>query len=631
MFMKKEICSNKKYILGIDIGNFSTEVALAALDESAGSLTGYGSALHKTTGLKGTPENIAGMEAAIERVLAKKGIEKSQIRKIRINEAAPVIGDFAMETITKTVITESTMIGHNPDTPGGAGVSAGFTIPLEPLLKLAEAAEKGEGDLSGTGKAYIVIISEEYNFKQAAGHLNLLRERGIDVAGAILQNDDGVLISNRLNHKIPIVDEVKHIEKIPLNMLCAIEVAPVGAGIQTLSNPYGIATLMKLTPEETRCITPVAKALAGLRSAVVIKTPPEQVREKTIPLGKLIVKGAGGAKYVDVSDGADEIMETIERTGGEPDIRGEMGTAVGGVICGIKERIGTVIGKNPQEILIRDMLAVDTVVPQKISGGFQGEYANENAIALAAMVKTESTHMQKLAEYFEERTGIPVEVVGIEANMAALGTLTTPGSDTPLAVVDIGAGSTDACYYGKDGQSRFVHLAGAGNMVSMIINSEMNLNNMEMAEMIKKYPLAKSESFFSIRHEDGTVQFFDEALPKETYGRLLLVTEEKMVPIETKLSLEQVRHIRRGAKESILVRNMIRGLKRVSPTSSLTAYSHVLMVGGSALDFELCGMVTETLERYGITAGRANIMGTEGPRGAVATGLLLSAGGMNHE
>ena len=48
------------------------------------------------------------------------------------------------------------------------------------------------------------------------------------------------------------------------------------------------------------------------------------------------------------------------------------------------------------------------------------------------------------------------------------------------------------------------------------------------------------------------------------------------------------------------------------------------MVGGSALDFELCNMVTEKLERFGITAGRANIMGTEGPRGAVATGLLLS-------
>ena len=32
-----------------------------------------------------------------------------------INEATPVIGDVAMETITETIITESTMIGHNPD------------------------------------------------------------------------------------------------------------------------------------------------------------------------------------------------------------------------------------------------------------------------------------------------------------------------------------------------------------------------------------------------------------------------------------------------------------------------------------------------------------------------------------
>ena len=33
-----------------------------------------------------------------------------------------MIGDVAMETITETIITESTMIGHNPQTPGGVGV-----------------------------------------------------------------------------------------------------------------------------------------------------------------------------------------------------------------------------------------------------------------------------------------------------------------------------------------------------------------------------------------------------------------------------------------------------------------------------------------------------------------------------
>jgi hypothetical protein len=39
-----------------------------------------------------------------------------------------VIGDVAMETITETIITESTMIGHNPKTPGGVGL--GSASPL---------------------------------------------------------------------------------------------------------------------------------------------------------------------------------------------------------------------------------------------------------------------------------------------------------------------------------------------------------------------------------------------------------------------------------------------------------------------------------------------------------------------
>ena len=50
---------------------------------------------------------------------------------VRINEAAPVIGDVAMETITETIITESTMIGHNPTTPGGAGVGVGISVLLD--------------------------------------------------------------------------------------------------------------------------------------------------------------------------------------------------------------------------------------------------------------------------------------------------------------------------------------------------------------------------------------------------------------------------------------------------------------------------------------------------------------------
>lgn len=42
----------------------------------------------------------------------------------------------------------------------------------------------------------------------------------------------------------------------------------------------------------------------------------------------------------------------------------------------------------------------------------------------------------------------------------------------------------------------------------MIIARELGLEDRYLAEEIKKYPLAKVESLFHLRHEDGSVQFF---------------------------------------------------------------------------------------------------------------------------
>lgn len=119
-----------RYIAGIDIGNSSTEVALARQDET-GALTITHSALAETTGIKGTLRNVFGIQEALALVAKRAGINVRDISLIRINEATPVIGDVAMETITETIITESTMIGHNPKTPGGAGLGVGITITPE--------------------------------------------------------------------------------------------------------------------------------------------------------------------------------------------------------------------------------------------------------------------------------------------------------------------------------------------------------------------------------------------------------------------------------------------------------------------------------------------------------------------
>lgn len=80
-----------------------------------------------------------------------------------------------------------------------------------------------------------------------------------------------MLVNNRLQQPLPVIDEVQHIDRIPLGMLAAVEVALPGKIIETLSNPYGIATVFNLNAEETKNIVPMARALIGNRSAVVVK------------------------------------------------------------------------------------------------------------------------------------------------------------------------------------------------------------------------------------------------------------------------------------------------------------------------------------------------------------------------
>jgi diol dehydratase reactivase alpha subunit len=116
--------------------------------------------------------------------------------------------------------------------------------------------------------------------------------------------------------------------------------------------------------------------------------------------------------------------------------------------------------------------------------------------------------MAMIAREIEQKLHVDVQVGGAEAEAAIFGALTTPGTSRPLAILDLGAGSTDASIITPQGQITATHLAGAGDMVTMIIARELGLEDRYLAEEIKKYPLAKVESLFHLRHEDGSVQFF---------------------------------------------------------------------------------------------------------------------------
>lgn len=600
-----------RYIAGIDIGNSSTEVALARQDET-GALTITHSALAETTGIKGTLRNVFGIQEALALVAKRAGINVRDISLIRINEATPVIGDVAMETITETIITESTMIGHNPKTPGGAGLGVGITITPEELLTRP------------ADSSYILVVSSAFDFADIANVINASMRAGYQITGVILQRDDGVLVSNRLEKSLPIVDEVLYIDRIPLGMLAAIEVAVPGKVIETLSNPYGIATVFNLNTDETKNIVPMARALIGNRSAVVVKTPSGDVKARAIPAGNLELQAQGRTVRVDVAAGAEAIMKAVDGCGKLDNVTGEAGTNIGGMLEHVRQTMAELTNKPSSEIFIQDLLAVDTSVPVSVTGGLAGEFSLEQAVGIASMVKSDRLQMAMIAREIEQKLNIDVQIGGAEAEAAILGALTTPGTTRPLAILDLGAGSTDASIINPKGEIIATHLAGAGDMVTMIIARELGLEDRYLAEEIKKYPLAKVESLFHLRHEDGSVQFFPMPLPPAVFARVCVVKPDELVPLPGDLALEKVRAIRRSAKERVFVTNALRALRQVSPTGNIRDIPFVVLVGGSSLDFEVPQLVTDALAHYRLVAGRGNIRGSEGPRNAVATGLILS-------
>ncbi len=605
-----------KLIAGVDIGNSTTEVCIGAIEDN-GRFRFLSSASRMTTGTKGTLPNVHGIKAALTEAMERIHEPVERLSLIRLNEAAPVIGDTAMETITETIITQSSMIGHNPSTPAGAGEAVGRLIFLENLWK-------GEA-----GVAYIVAVSNRFSYEEAAARLNQFLPE-LDIRGLILQADEAVLVENRLNRKMPIVDEVKHITRIPEGKLAAIEVALPGTSVRMLSNPYGIATLLGLDAQETKAITPIAKSLVGKRSAVVIRTPHGNMRENILPAGEIHLKGEKDLQ-VNIDAGADVIMEAVAQAGEIQDITGQDNTNVGNMLKRIKNGMAEVAGSKGDEIRITDILAVDTLAPVEISGSLAGETCMEKAVGIAAMVKTQHLPMQQIADRLEEELHVKASVAGVEAVMASLGAMTTPGTRLPLVILDMGGGSTDAAVLEPDGSVRTTHQAGAGELVSMLIQTELGLGSRVTAEQIKKYPMGKVESLFHMRLENGAMQFFPESIDPRYFGHVVLLAPGEMLKIEEDLPMERILEVRQDAKKKVFVRNAIRALRTIAPGNDLKNIPNVVLVGGSAEDFEIPEMLMAALSEYRIVCGRGNIRGTEGPRNAVATGLLMSYLGEKHQ
>ena len=89
------------------------------------------------------------------------------------------------------------------------------------------------------------------------------------------------------------------------------------------------------------------------------------------------------------------------------------------------------------------------------------------------------------------------------------------------------------------------------------------------------------------------MEFFQQPLDPNLIAKVVILKEGKLLPLEGDWSMEKIRLIRQQAKQKVFVTNAIRALTRVSPTGNVRDIQFVVLVGGSALDFEVVERVRE--------------------------------------
>jgi hypothetical protein len=210
-----------------------------------------------------------------------------------------------------------------------------------------------------------------------------------------------------------------------------------------------------------------------------------------------------------------------------------------------------------------------------------------------------------------ERLGLPVRLVGSEAEMAALGAASTPGADPDAAVLDLGAGTADLVVQGHGARIS----AGCGALLTLAVAQALGTTR-GSAEWIKRGPSVRVEGP-TVRVSEAGHRFLDPVTaPASALGRLAVQGPAGLLGFGGSLPAAQWRSARWALKEWVLGRAL--------RESTMPLPATLVVVGGPAGDDEALAAVS-ALAPEGTVVGRANVAGELGHRYAVAWGLAAAA------
>src|SRR3954451_1281079 len=240
---------------GVDVGNSTTELAVARLTPGAAP-DFLGVWRTATTGAKGSTACSEGVSELVARAERRLG---EPLHRLLLAELDPVdTGLVELGRLEELDLARNAGVRRGSARPSGGGAASGR------LRRLGEI-----GEPPGPEAVLAIVLGED--FEDAAAQLRAARDRGHRIAGVIVQGDDAVLIGNRFDRGLPIVDEGPDAGILPAGALAALEVAAPGASVSALSDPLRLADLLALGPDEARAARHASRAVAGRRTALVVR------------------------------------------------------------------------------------------------------------------------------------------------------------------------------------------------------------------------------------------------------------------------------------------------------------------------------------------------------------------------
>ncbi len=537
------------FLAGVDIGNSTTEIVICD------GATPVAWDRRPTRGAKGSIASVQAAQALLRSIEREHNITAD---RVIVAPWHPVQSDTATVHETPPNTGRLAILDCASHSVTGDGFAVGIPWDIRTTVP--------------TNRALIAVVPISVTFKEAAAILNDAFDGGANVVGIVVERDEAVLISARINRAVPVVDHVDIVAALQAERLF-IEVRPVGTSVTTATDVWALTAQLEVS-DESESMSLISRWVRDER-AVVIAVNAHASPSAQSPDIALIHHASRGWL---------ELFDVVES------------------IFGIGEYNQLNLGAEGTEL--NDVWAVD-ISSALMQRGLRLR-SHTRTLALASLAASPSNSTINLEEVF----GRPVTVTHSEAHAAALGARTTPGASSNALVIDIGGGTIDLI------SESTASVAGAGDMLTAAIAHVLDVPR-GAADWIKRGPAMRVEAPTVVLTETRGKSFVgdDANIPATLTGSLIAEGPSGYLPFGSDLAPAEWRIMRQGLKSSVLAANVTRLLA----ASGVTEPADVIVVGGPAADDELIPQLAQLPLIAGI--GRGNVAGTLGHRFSVAYGL----------